>query len=433
MAGAIEMKPRWGQPMTGIVSGIVFFLIAWFLWYLFSDPRGPIASFPYPFVMYLAVMILVGLWQHMFLGDWPFQKMSPAARGVAMTIVNLIVTWFVIHVIFYRVLGLGFNFLSQSNLEALTAAGATAMPEGIAKTLTYDMLVNPAAHFGERAVVTFVLIGFFSYPFVTILFGKWPIRPSNLEQPAAGCAEIGWCSLLTLFFYVVLIVPFWGLIYDVMFGKAFGFNTPWWTGIDGTAHVHWVFGWWEWAIIVLFMTANVWRMKPWTLIKFAQPLKGFLSFVCVIALGYIMAKICVYLIPTWAPMDDIIQHLPVGDKGNPTRFFWYHAAEIAGMTLIPFLMWHHYFDDMCPQKDKDSWGAFWFRTAGVLVLGAVLYVIFYYVGFGYWGLGNGHMHGVAQSLLYGESLIWNFWWIIPLLWNEWFFHKWPFYVHAKHH
>ena len=31
----------------------------------------------------------------------------------------------------------------------------------------------------------------------------------------------------------------------------------------------------------------------------------------------------------------------------------------------------------------------------------------------------------------GESLIWNFWWIIPLLWNEWFFHKWPFYT-AEH-
>jgi len=28
-------------------------------------------------------------------------------------------------------------------------------------------------------------------------------------------------------------------------------------------------------------------------------------------------------------------------------------------------------------------------------------------------------------------LIWNFWWIIPLLWNEWFFHKWPFYIHKK--
>jgi len=27
-----------------------------------------------PLSCYLAMMILVGLWQHMFLGDWPFQE-----------------------------------------------------------------------------------------------------------------------------------------------------------------------------------------------------------------------------------------------------------------------------------------------------------------------------------------------------------------------
>src|SRR5512138_1584865 len=56
------LKPRWGQPATGIISTIAFFLIAWLTWYLFSDPRGPVGSFPYPFVLYLAMMILVGLW-----------------------------------------------------------------------------------------------------------------------------------------------------------------------------------------------------------------------------------------------------------------------------------------------------------------------------------------------------------------------------------
>ena len=64
------LKPRWGQPLTGIVSLFSFTLIAWVLWYIFSDPRGPVGWFPYPFVMYLAMMILVGLWQHMLLGDW---------------------------------------------------------------------------------------------------------------------------------------------------------------------------------------------------------------------------------------------------------------------------------------------------------------------------------------------------------------------------
>ena len=429
-----QLRPRWGQPLTGIISNIVFFVVALILWYIFSDPsRGIFKAFPYPFVMYLAMMILVGLWQHMFLGDWPFQNMPQPARGITQTIVNLILVWFVIHVIFYRVLGLGFNFLSQSNLEALAAAKQTVMPEGVAKTLTLEALVNPAARFAERAVVTFVLIGFYSYPFVTILFGKWPIRPSDLPQPQAGLAEIGWTSLLTVFFYTVLIVPFWGLLYGVMFGKSFALATPWWGDINGTKHVHWVFGWWEWMIIVLFMTPNVWRMKPWSVIKLPQPAKGLISFIINVILGYLIAYVCVQIAPSWIDMNEVKAHLPAGDAGNPTRFLWYHAAEIAGFTLIPFLAWHHYFDDMAPMSDIDSWTAFWFRTIGVLVLCAINYYFFYYLNFGYWGLGNDHMHhSLAERFIHGESLIWNFWWIIPLLWNEWFFHKWPFYVHDHH-
>jgi AAT family amino acid transporter len=447
MAG--QLRPRWGQPITGIVSFIVFFAIALITWFIFSDPRGPVASFPYPFVLYLAMMILVGLWQHMFLGDWPFQNMPQPARGIVETVVNLALVWFVIHIVFYRILGIGFNFLSQSNLNELAATGKAVLPvtteaikQAIAASLAAGKEVLPeiktmnldamkAKHFAESAVVCYVLIGFYSYPFVTILFGKWPIRPSDLPQPQAGLAEIGWCSTLTLFFYTVLIVPFWGAVFGKTLGASFGMNFPWWGDIAGMTHVHWVFGWWEWMIIVLFMTPNVWRMKPWSLIKLPQPYKGLVSFGLNVIAGYLIAWLCVKLAPAWLPADmpQVIEHA----KDNMLRFLWYHAAEIAGFTLIPFLIWHHYFDDMAPMEDKDSWAAFWFRTVGVLVLCALNYVFFYYANFGHWGLGNHHMeHGVAERLLHGESLIWNFWWIIPLLWNEWFFHKWPFYVHDHH-
>jgi AAT family amino acid transporter len=428
------LKPRWGQPATGIISNFAFFLIALLAWYLFSDPRGPVGSFPYPFVLYLAMMILVGLWQHMLLGDWPFQDLPQPMRGIVETIVNLIVVWFVIHIVFYRILGLGFNFLSQVNLETIAAAKGTVMPAGAGATLTYEKLVDPSARYAERAIVTFVLVGFYSYPFVTILFGKWPIRPSDLTQPQAGLAELGWCSLLTLFFYTILIVPFWGMIWGNVFGASYGLNnSPWWGSLSGTKHVHWVFGWWEWMIVILFMTPNVWRMKPWSLIKLPQPWKGAVSFVLNVIAGFVMAIICIEIIPAWINMGDLTHHLPAGDKGDPTRFLWYHTAEIAGFALVPFLAWHHYFDDMVPQKDKDSWGAFWFRTVGVLVLMVITYVIFYHFNFGNWGLGNHHMHGeLAERFINGESLIWNFWWIIPLLWDEWFFHKWPFYVHESH-
>ena len=416
-----ELKPRWGQPLTGIISLASFTVIAWVLWYIFSDPRGPIGSFPYPFVMYLAMMILVGLYQHMFLGDWPFEKLPQPTRGIVQTIMNLVITWFMIHIVFYKIFGLGFNFLSQSNLEALAAAGQAGK---------LDLATMQAKHFAESAVVCFVLIGFYSYPFVTILFGKWPIRPSDLPQPQAGLAEIGWCSMITMFFYVVLIVPFWGWLYDTAIGSSFGFNVPWWDSISGINHVHWVFGWWEWMIIILFMTANVWRMKPWSIINLPQPWKGLVSFLINVFLGYIIALICVKAAPLWLP-SDVIHHLKEAKPNDAEliRFLWYHAAEIAGFTLIPFLAWHHYFDDMVPLPDVDSWAAFWFRTGGVMLLCVISYAFFYYGGFGSWALGNPHWD---HKFVHGESLVWNFWWIIPLLWNEWFFHKWPFYVHEEH-
>ena len=139
------------------------------------------------------------------------------------------------------------------------------------------------------------------------------------------------------------------------------------------------------------MTPNVWRMKPWSLIKLPQPWKGFISLILTFILGYILALICVNLAGSWLNMEEVVKHLPPADKGIPTRFLWYHAAEIAGFTLIPFLIWHHYFDDMSPAKDVDSWGGFWFRTIGVGVLMVLNYIFFYYVNFGHWGLGNHHM------------------------------------------
>lgn len=407
-----ELRARWGQPLTGIISFSVFFLIAWLTWYLFSDPRGPVASFPYPFTMYLAVMILVGLWQHMFCGDWPFQDLSQPARGIVQTIVNLVIVWFVIHVFFYRILGLGFNFLSQSNLNALVDAG------------TLKEVVR-TKHFAQSALVSFVIIGFYSYPFVSILFGKWPVRPSDMPQPQAGFIEIAWCSMLTFVFYTVLIVPFWGLVFGKSIGSSFGLNFPWWEGISGISHVHWVFGWWEWMIVILFMTPNVWRMKPWTLISLPQPWKGVISFAINVILAFILALVCVRIIPVW--LGDMLHHI---DKDSERiRFLWYHSAEIAGFTLIPFLIWHHYFDDLVPFCDVDSWSSFWFRTGGVFFFCVVGYIFFYYFNFGSWALGNPHWE---HKFLHGESLVWNFWWIIPLLWNEWFFHKWPFYVHGEH-
>lgn len=396
-----ELRPRWGQPLTGIISLTFFTVVAWVLWYILSDPRGPIGWFPYPFVMYLAVMILVGIWQHMLLGDWPFQKIPYPARGVVLTIVNLAIVWFTIDVVFYRILGSGFNFVSYYGLEA---AGSKPL-------------------FAQVAVVGFVLIGFYTYPVSTIFFGKWPAQPSNLKNPETGLVEFAWGSLLTLVCYSFLIVPFFGSVF-----KETALAPAWWSNIGGTSHVHWVFGWWEWAIVILFMTPNVWRMKPWSAITLPQPWKGIISVIFSFIGAFGLMYLCKAIIPMWIPAD-VLHHLQEAEPATYNKFFWIHSAEIAGFTLIPFLIWHHYFDDAVFGMDKDSWTAFLIRTFGVIFFAAISYYIFYYMNFGHWALGNHHMTDFGHRFAHGESLIWNFWWIIPLLWNEWFFHKWPFYVH----
>ena len=210
----------------------------------------------------------------------------------------------------HRILGIGFNFLSYYGLEAAGSKGALA----------------------QAAIVGFVLMGFYLYPVVTIFFGKWPIRPSDLKQPAAGFAEIGWATLFEIFGYVILIVPFFG--FALKASPALG--TSWWTGIGGTPHVHWVFGWWEWAVITLFMFPNVWRMKPFGLIKLPQPAKGFVYMGLSFVFAYCLALICINIAPLWLPQETIHELFVTKGQGEVSRFLWLHSAEIAGMTLIPF-------------------------------------------------------------------------------------------------
>jgi len=114
MAGAHKIVPRWGQPLTGIISLVVFTLIAWVTWYIIGDPaKGMLRLYEQPFTAFLACMIVVGVWQHIIFGDYPFQNLSPLPRGLAMLATNLFISWFLIYV-FFESLGVILPFLSTN-------------------------------------------------------------------------------------------------------------------------------------------------------------------------------------------------------------------------------------------------------------------------------------------------------------------------------
>jgi AAT family amino acid transporter len=446
------------------VALIVFTLIAWVLWFIIADPaKGIFRLYEQPFTAFLATMIVVGVWQHIIFGDYPFSKLPPLQRGIVMTIANLIITWFVIYVVFEFMGNIipvwGTETLLAQKFAVMKAAGL-AIPEHGSEA--YAHLHHAAMDLKMASVTYWVVTGFVTYPFWAILFQKWPFA-GKLSQPGAGIAEWSVTTVITMFCYGLLVVPHFVAVGVPAFLKSgltpeqvtvamgsvasYGFNPIWyakWAPV-GAQNYYWVFGQWEWMVIVLFLAANTWQGWPWNYIK-TQPLRGFVGSVGCIALAWVFLRISLWICDMyWGPAvagSKAFELLP--------HFRYYHAATIGAATIVPFLIWHHYFDDA--PSTPGMWNAgWWIRFVGVFALAGVFMFVWYKVCwpmFGIWpGLSSAAPSAYLQHALvaHGDPLgtayqvmnkapVWIFWWIIPLLWNEWFMHKWPFYVedHGDH-
>lgn len=384
---------RWGQPLTGIIATVSFFLIALITWFIFASPQGIFKFYEHPMIEFLAWMILFGAWQHIVFGNWPFEKLKPVTRGIVMTGVNIVASYVIIYGVFQGFLGK--VILPLWSVHALEARG---LSEELAK------------EYAGGAIVMFVLMGFVTYTFWSILFKKWPWG-GKLTQPALGLAEWGLTTVITLLAYGMLIYPFY---VAVVFKQPLAAQAPWWGIIDGVSHLNYVVGIWEWMVVYLFMTANVWSGKPFHLVK-KQPWSGLFGLVSIIIMAYVTVKILMLgMGAVWGAVD------PKSADG-PTSLAWryYHTASIAGFTLFPFLVWNHYFGNW-PQK----WGSVvgWFiRTIIVFALGAAQYLAYYMVCLPFFGLKPELSNHV------NKPLVWLFWSIIPLLFNDWFMEKVPFF------
>ncbi|MDH7478642.1 MAG: hypothetical protein QHH02_01370 [Syntrophomonadaceae bacterium] len=480
MAGSHAIKPRWGQPMTGIIAFVVFTAIAWITWYIFGDPaKGIFRLYEQPFTAFLATMIVVGVWQHIIFGDWPFQNLPPLQRGIAMTVTNLVLTWFIIYCLF-EWMGVILPFWGTEQLleQKLKLIELAKLPVPAHGSELYEEIHHQAMDVKMASVTFWVVTGFVTYPFWAIMFQHWPFA-GRLPQPYLGLAE--WCvtTVITMFVYGLLVVPHFGNVAVPGFLKsAFtldpayasytkaatellgaagytGYPPIWYAGLApiGAKNYLYIFGLYEWIVIVLFLAANTWLGWPWNYVK-TQPLRGIVGSVGMVLLAYVFTKISLALIAMqWGPIPwdtalDAATAKELGVRGT-WGFRYYHAASIAAATIMPFLMWHHFFDDIPNQPGM--WNAgWWIRFFGVFALAGVWMWLWYKIcwpAFGIWpGLSTAgptlwQMHELVG---HGEPLntafqvmnkppIWIFWWIIPLLFNEWFMHKWPFYVEEHEH
>ncbi|NPV93480.1 MAG: hypothetical protein HPY50_22215 [Firmicutes bacterium] len=478
MAGH-AIKPRWGQPMTGIIAFVVFTLIAWVTWFIIGDPaKGIFRLYEQPFTAFLAMMIVVGVWQHIIFGDWPFSALKPLQRGIAMTVTNLVISYIMIYVVFEALGNTILPFWSEHTmlsmkLKLIEAAKLPAPTGAMLEEITEQAMDT------KMASITFwVVTGFVTYPFWAIMWQKWPFA-GKLSQPAAGICEWSITTVITMVVYGIFVVPHFGNVAFPGFLKSaftldpayasytaeaakllgtFGFTgyTPiWYADLApiGAKNYLYIFAIYEWTVIVLFLAANTWQGWPWNYVK-TQPLRGLVGTVGMVLLAWVFTKATMaFIAMQWGPIpwDTALDAATAKEMG--VRGTWglrtYHTASIAAATIMPFLMWHHFFDDWPNQPGMWNVG-WWVRFVGVFALAGVWMFIWYKIcwpAFGIWpGLStagptlaqihelapHGTPPGTAFQVM-NKPPIWIFWWIIPLLFSDWFMHKWPFYVEEHEH
>lgn len=209
------------------------------------------------------------------------------------------------------------------------------------------------------ALTLIVLTGFFTYAFWTIAFQKW-LFAGKLEQPALGVAEWSLTTVVTGLVYGLVFVPFFMMALKNPLG-----GTVWWESFAGTKHVNYVIGIYEWMIVYLFMTVNIWEGKPWHLVR-KQPLRGIVATVGIFLMAFATMKgLMAVMTVLYGPADPALS-----DGIGSLSYRYYHTASIAGFTLFPFLIWNHYFDNW--PKQFGSVAGWLIRTVGVFAAGGVL-------------------------------------------------------------
>ncbi|MHB8074663.1 MAG: hypothetical protein ACYDGZ_12920 [Desulfosporosinus fructosivorans] len=227
--------------------------------------------------------------------------------------------------------------------------------------------------------------------------------------------------MLTGLLYGLMFFPymFGGLQAAANAGQHFNSVAPelWYKGLfAGTGvkpTVYLVFGVFTWMFTYMFMVANIWAGKPWHLIK-SKPWRGIVMVISIVLLSVLSMKVSMAIMNyVWGPIDPAAKD---GIKSLAYRYF--HVVNLSAFPIFPFLLWTHFFDNW----PRDRYGAAtgWvIRTVGTFVASTFLYIA-YYKFFGRLFLGLDTVHQ-------NKPVDWLLWYVLPLLFVEWFGNHWPFY------
>ena len=374
---------RFKQPLAGILSILLVFIISWITWLIFFDPRWH-GSQIVPLASVIGGFGLIGVVWAIWFENWPYYNWfrTPWKVGLIGTVINGGII-----LIFTLVLLPLFNsFYSAEIVDKYVAwyVGASI----------FGALSGSCFSFAVLFVAGTMYWPFFKY-----------------KQPKRGI--IVWIigSIITILVWYFLFFPNGSRApYTTISTAVRGVYAP-------LPNYPFSLGWTQWIIVFSLLTLMVFEYWPWNKLGRKQPYIGLIAFGSCVILGLIVNYVSPLI------FQNIVDPFFVFIGGNPPgdieRFVGVYVMHInyAIFLTCAIVLVSLFFDNW--PKRFTQWKNLLFRFILVIIIGTVGFFAFY----------------IISPILFGEPN--NYWNVNPtpfILWFLWIeilfayvWRKWPLY------
>lgn len=351
--------PWWGFGLANVAVVAVLSVVAW--WLLVDPQWSLLGGYPQPFTALLFWTIIAVVWVAFTFGWTGPADLSQPARGLVGIAVSIGI-------------GVGITLLLGYVWGAVDPSFAVARPEGAGFT-TGNLVV---------------LFAFFFYVTAVLNWNQWPwTSAAGLENPLRGLGELAVLAIPTVALYALLVLPnlaVWGDPAAALFS------------------VPTLIGWFYSLIVSVVVTGLLTDNLPWRLAGTPARVALF-SLVGNLALGtglyYVLLTGATLLMGT-----DNAEALGAGVT--------IHAAQLGVCWVFWMIAWANVFGNRPTHLGAAANAAV--RIAVTLVLGAITYVLYYFVLAGpvlHEPQLVGAMHGEALGFV-DWAVLWMLWYVLFL-------------------
>lgn len=388
----------------GLINLIAIFCVVWLLWYIFMNPNAVMKLYTpmYGFSLVVAFLAAIVLLNNVA-GGYPFpeastQRFGPVQRGMAMTVVAVLLMLFLVYIFFWGFIGkLGIAYFSPQSIIASGGQGAE---------------IFNARENASTAIVYYLTAFLVTALFWSTSFGRWPWQKEDRGVTA-------WSRLFAVVFfsnivYTILFHPHVCYLFYPAQDKA-GVES-WWAGLAGTGSAFFGLGLVLCILFWIVVSDLLWEGYPWKYLEREGEstwAKGVVVFIVTFLLGiiilFVLMKIMNYF---W---DEPFMG---GQYTDGPDFRFIHAGEICGFFILATFILKHYFNNF-PHTTLLGFNAV-MRTL-LAVCGGLLFYWFYYSPLATFFLAK--VPGIAQP---GDtSLVWTILFLSVIMVQTDFFEGWP--------